>query len=261
LPSHQTFLQEPKRQKQWQVGLDNKSVIYALDHIPHVILTCRQVRWARAAHIESFQQPWIYVLSHPVLFWTAVKREIGPLLAFIAVILYAMTGRRLSFSSRNDLLLRAATSFIYNYARNPDRSIRNAKRWAFPGLLFYNIPLPAIQAWSLVTVLSQGWMTSMRAQSERGSASAFRRRVSDSIFLVIWMGIVGAAVGRSIPEFVKGFHAEAHVPTGSVMLISGVSSCLITWYIMIGCYESSNHRALATIPVPTFVLPDLLSFS
>jgi hyaluronan synthase len=155
-----------------------------------------QVRWARATHIETFQQPKVYLLNHPIFFWAAFKREAGPLLVLASIIIYLLTGARFVYFSWLDIGCRLAYTTLYNWLRNPDRGPRLAWLWITPALLFYNIPLPIIQLWSLVTIFEHGWGTSMRSNAELSKHHQFWKRWYDVGFFVVWMGIVGATAAR-----------------------------------------------------------------
>ncbi|KAJ5888203.1 hyaluronan synthase [Penicillium taxi] len=156
----------------------------------------QQVRWSRAGHIESFQQPKVYLLTHPLFFWAAVKREIGPLLGFGYVLYYLITGKCFAYFNWYDVGIRVAYTLLYNFFRNPDRGPTNYWLWIGPGLLFYNIPLPMIHLWSLITVFQDGWGTSMRSTGEMSKRGQAWKRWKDLGFFVVWMGIVGGVVAR-----------------------------------------------------------------
>ncbi|KAJ5988768.1 hypothetical protein N7481_003978 [Penicillium waksmanii] len=156
----------------------------------------QQVRWSRAGHIESFQQPKLYLITNPLFFWAAVKREAGPLLGLAYILYYLITGECFAYFNWYDVGIRIAYTLIYNYCRNPDRGPKNSWIWIVPGLLFYNIPLPMIHLWSLITVFQDGWGTSMRSTSEMTKRGQAWKRWNDLGFFVVWMGIVGGTLGR-----------------------------------------------------------------
>lgn len=158
----------------------------------------QQVRWSRAGHIESFQQPRIYLLNNPLFFWAAIKREAGPLLGFVYILYYLITGKCFAYFNWYDVGIRITYTLLYNYFRNPDRGPNNAWLWVAPGLLFYNIPLPMIHLWSLVTVFQDGWGTSMRSGVELSRRGRAWKRMKDLGFFVVWMGIVGGTAGRML---------------------------------------------------------------
>ncbi|OQD77933.1 hypothetical protein PENDEC_c002G02437 [Penicillium decumbens] len=156
----------------------------------------QQVRWSRAGHIESFQQPKLYLLTNPLFFWAAIKREAGPLLGFLYILYYLVTGHCFAYFNWYDVGIRIAYTLMYNYTRNPDRGPSNSWFWIVPGLLFYNIPLPMIHLWSLITVFQDGWGTSMRSSSELSKRGQAWKRWNDLGFFVVWMGIVGGTAAR-----------------------------------------------------------------
>jgi hyaluronan synthase len=157
-----------------------------------------QVRWGRATHIETFQQPKVYLLNHPIFFWAAMKREVGPLIVLFSIIYYLITGKPFVYFCWWDLFFRAAYTILYNWLRNPDRGPTNGWAWIVPALLFYNVPLPAIQIWSMITVFNDGWGTTMRSNSEisKQSQSQLWKKWHDLGFFVVWMGVLGGTVAR-----------------------------------------------------------------
>ncbi|RBA13430.1 hypothetical protein FPRO05_02224 [Fusarium proliferatum] len=156
----------------------------------------QQVRWARATHIESLLIPRVYGMSHPMAFFAAARREFGPLVVAVAVLSYFFTSHKLLYFSYRDLFLRISITTIYNILRNPDR-LRLALCWyVVPGMFFYNIPLPAIHIWSLVTMTADTWGTAMRASTEISKKDSSRKKWFETGFFVVWMGIVGGTVAR-----------------------------------------------------------------
>ncbi|KAF9886754.1 hypothetical protein FE257_011131 [Aspergillus nanangensis] len=160
----------------------------------------QQVRWSRAGHIESFQQPQVYLLNNPLFFWAAIKREAGPLLGLLYIMYYLCTGDTFAYFSWYDAGFRIAYTVLYNYFRNPDRGPKNAGIWMGPALLFYNVPLPMIHLWSLLTIFQDGWGTSMRSTSEMHKQSQTWKRFKDLGFFVVYMGIVGGTLARLAAE-------------------------------------------------------------
>ncbi|EXL93784.1 hypothetical protein NOF04DRAFT_13489 [Fusarium oxysporum II5] len=156
----------------------------------------QQVRWARATHIESLLIPCVYAMSHPMAFFAAARREFGPLVVAVAVLSYFLTSHKLLYFSYPDLFLRIGITTVYNLLRNPDR-LRLALSWyVVPGMFFYNIPLPAIHIWSLVTMTADTWGTAMRASTEIPKKDSSRKKWFETGFFVVWMGIVGGTVSR-----------------------------------------------------------------
>ncbi|KAJ5232216.1 hypothetical protein N7468_005172 [Penicillium chermesinum] len=156
----------------------------------------QQVRWSRAGHIESFQQPRVYLLNNPLFFWAAIKREFGPLLGLLYILYYLFTGKSFAYFNWYDVGIRVSYTLLYNYTRNPDRGPSHSWFWVIPGLLFYNIPLPMIHLWSLITVFQDGWGTSMRATAELSKRGQAWKRWNDLGFFVVWMGVVGGTAAR-----------------------------------------------------------------
>lgn len=156
----------------------------------------QQVRWGRAQHIESLLTPRVYIINHPFLFLSALRRELAHLVVFVQCLLYLFTDKSLLSFNMPDLGLRLLGIAIYNFLRNPDRQSASSVLWMMPGLLFYNVPLPAVQAWSLVTLTADTWGTSMRSSSEKAKKDSLRKRWFESGFFVVWMGAVGAMFAK-----------------------------------------------------------------
>ncbi|KAB8074414.1 hypothetical protein BDV29DRAFT_173703 [Aspergillus leporis] len=186
----------------------------------------QQVRWGRATHIETFQQPKIYLLNHPIFFWAAMKKEVGPLLVFLCVLYYVITGQRFAYFSFNDACLRVAYTIGYNWLRNPDRGPRNAWIWIGPALVFYNIPLPSIHLWSMLTVFERGWGTTMRSNAEMSKREQFWKRAYDLGFFVVWMGIVGGTTARIVAGY-AGWDAAA---TAKALFLGIVVPSTVSFY-------------------------------
>lgn len=157
----------------------------------------QQVRWGRSGHIESLLHPRVYILSHPFLFLSAVRRELVHLVLFAEGLLYLFTPDRTLLSlNMPDLALRVGGTAAYNFLRNPDRQTPSAMLWMVPGLLFFNVPLPGVQAWSLLTMTADTWGTSMRSGTEIAKRDGLRKRWFESGFFVAWMGAVGAMLAK-----------------------------------------------------------------
>ncbi|RAL12441.1 chitin synthase [Aspergillus homomorphus CBS 101889] len=152
----------------------------------------QQVRWSRSGHIESLQSPRLYLLTNPLFFWAAIKREAGPLLGMGYILYYLLTGASLAYFSWTDLGVRLLYTIIYNVFRNPDRGVRRLVLWVglLPALLFYNVPLPVVHFWSAVTVMEDGWGTAMR------SPAGMWKRWNELGFFVVWMGVVAGVAAR-----------------------------------------------------------------
>jgi hyaluronan synthase len=158
----------------------------------------QQVRWARATHIESLQQPLVYLSAGPIFFFSALKRELGTLIAGFSISYYFFTGDTILPIPLIDYIGRAIALTIYNSLRNPDRTINP---WLVaPAFLFNYIPLPAVQLWSLLTLTEDGWSTSMRKASEMRKEETVAKKWYEAGFMVVWMGIVGGAAARYLLE-------------------------------------------------------------
>ncbi|KAL4894855.1 hypothetical protein BDV59DRAFT_175090 [Aspergillus ambiguus] len=162
----------------------------------------QQVRWSRAGHIESFQQPRLYLIKNPLFFWAAIKREAGPLLGLVYIIYYLVTGKSFAYFSWYDAGFRVVYTIIYNYIRNPDRKRIREAIWIVPALLFYNVPLPMIHLWSLITLFYDSWGTSMRSHAEMTKRGQTWKRFKDLGFMVVWTAIVGGTLGRMLASIV-----------------------------------------------------------
>lgn len=127
-----------------------------------------------------------------------MKREVGPLIVFFSILYYLISGQPFVYFCWWDLVFRAGYTIIYNWLRNPDRGPTNGFAWIVPALLFYNLPLPAIQVWSMATVLEGGWGTTMRSNSElsKQNQSQLWKRWHDLGFFVLWMGVIGGTCAR-----------------------------------------------------------------
>lgn len=158
----------------------------------------QQVRWGRATHIESLLQPKVYVMSHPLLFYGMARRELGPLIAFLAIVYYFLTSGQLIAISVPDLLLRVAISLAYNLVRNPHRLQWKSVRWVVPGIFFYHVPLPAVHVWSMLTLTADGWGTAMRASGEMAKKDSVSKAWFETGFFVVWVGIVAGVVAKAL---------------------------------------------------------------
>ncbi|KAM0254323.1 hypothetical protein ACHAQJ_006909 [Trichoderma viride] len=161
----------------------------------------QQVRWARATHIESLLQPKVYLVTHPLLFYSMSKRELGPLIALLATVWYFLTGEQLIIVFMADLFVRIISSALYNLIRNPHRLERSSLKWIIPGMFFYHIPLPGVHVWSLFTLTTDGWGTSMRNTSEMAKKDGARQAWWETGFFVAWMGVVAGCVARWLATY------------------------------------------------------------
>ncbi|KAJ0108708.1 hypothetical protein J7T55_011198 [Diaporthe amygdali] len=188
-----------------------------------------KVRWARAQHIESLLLPSVYAKSHPFLFMSALRREVAHLIVFVQCLLYLFTEHNLLYLNMPDFGLRIVGIAIYNFLRNPDRQSTAAVFWMVPGLLFYNVPLPAVQAWSLVTLTADTWGNSMRSSTEQAKKESLRKRWFESGFFVVWMGAVGAMLAKWISTRMALMPAQMVV----VMLLAATICAFVSWKITI----------------------------
>lgn len=132
------------------------------------------------------------------MFLSALRREFAHLFIFVQCLLYLFADIALLPFNMPDLGLRLLGLATYNFLRNPDRQSPSAVLWMIPGMLFYNIPLPAVEAWSLVTLTADSWGNSMRSSSERAKKDSDKKKWFESGFMVIWMGIVAAVMTKWI---------------------------------------------------------------
>lgn len=160
---------------------------------------------------------------------SALRREVAHLVVFAQCLLYLFTEHNLLYFNMPDLGLRIAGIAIYNFLRNSDRQSTAAVLWIVPGLLFYNVPLPAVQAWSLVTLTADTWGNSMRSSTERAKKESLRKKWFESGFFVVWMGAVGAM-------FAKWMSTRMEMVAGQmaiVMLLSALVCVFVSWKITI----------------------------
>ncbi|RYN50559.1 hypothetical protein AA0118_g10883 [Alternaria tenuissima] len=145
----------------------------------------QQVRWARAVHIESYAHPTMYLNQPPLFFYAALRREITSFVIFTTVVSYFFLGVSpfMRFIPR-DYVVKFLLTAIYLKARNPINPTWGEWVWSVPAALFYMIPLPAIQAWSFVTMLANEW--------------ELKKKVWEVGFFVVWMGVVGGVMCRYI---------------------------------------------------------------
>ncbi|KAL7812448.1 family 2 glycosyltransferase [Trichoderma aethiopicum] len=185
----------------------------------------QQVRWARATHIESLLQPRVYLVTHPLLFYSMSKRELGPVIAFVAALWYFFTGERLILVFVSDVLVRIAASALYNLLRNPHRLERASLKWIVPGMFFYHLPLPAVHVWSLLTLTADGWGTSMRNSSELAKKDSARQAWWETGFFVGWMGVVAGSVAR----WLATHWAMSQHEVWGAMAVSFAAAAYIAW--------------------------------
>jgi hyaluronan synthase len=198
----------------WKVTF-NTSALASTD-TPTTLLRwlLQQIRWARATHIETFQYPQVYSIHNPILFVTAMRRFYGPLIIGIFTIRYVLTGYTVHTYSLVDLLGRIILCTGYNCLVNGKNM--NGLTYLICSQVFYQLPLPGIMFWSVVTMLEGGWGTRMRSESEQKKERwAGLENLWSTTAVVVWMGFVAAALTR--------FVAYRLAPTLVVPLM-GVSS-------------------------------------
>ncbi|PVI08314.1 glycosyltransferase family 2 protein [Periconia macrospinosa] len=185
----------------------------------------QQVRWARSVHIESYAHPSIYLSQPPLFFFAALRRQLISFFILAAALSYFFTGTALflNFSFR-DYAYRALFTLVYLKARNPIRPTWEEWCWSIPSGLFYNVPLPAIQLWSLITMFADGWGTSMRGSKEVEEATRwreFKKKAWEVGFFVVWMGVIGGIGGRWL-----SLQAQLE---GSQRMICMAASVCVSW--------------------------------
>ncbi|KAI9648410.1 hypothetical protein NHQ30_003044 [Ciborinia camelliae] len=211
----------------WKVTF-NTSAIASTD-TPTTLLRwlLQQMRWARATHIECFQYPQIYTIHGVILFVTAMRRFYGPLIIGVFTIRYVLTGYTVHSFQSWDFLLRVILCTCYNFWRN--KTHISSIKYLFLSQIFYQVPLPGIMFWSVLTVLEGGWGTSMRSATEQKKSRSVRwDNLWSTTAVVIWMGFVGAAFARWIfGVFAPAFMVQA-------MIVSWVAAVGGLYWALLG---------------------------
>jgi hyaluronan synthase len=211
----------------WKVTFNTQTL--ASTDTPTTLLRwlLQQMRWARATHIETFQYPKVYSIHGPILFVTAMRRFYGPLIIGLFTIRYVFTGYSVHSYSLFDLLGRIILCTAYNRFVNRDNV--NGIGFLVISQIFYQLPLPGIMFWSVLTVLEGGWGTRMRNQSEtqKGRKAGFENLWSTTA-VVAWMGFVAAAFARFLctrlaPELMV-----------QMMLLSSAMTVITLYYTLLG---------------------------
>ncbi|KAK7987414.1 hypothetical protein PG989_007729 [Apiospora arundinis] len=162
--------------------------------------TQQQVRWARAQHIETLLPLKVYVVSHPFLFFSALRRELTLLTILVQCFAYLFLDRQLLSFNMGDFGLHILGKATYSALRSPEtgtrRSAAAALLWMLPGMLFYNVPQPAVHAWGLLTLTADTWGTTMRSGAELAKKDGLAKRWYEFGFLVAWMGVIGALLAK-----------------------------------------------------------------
>jgi hyaluronan synthase len=156
-----------------------------------------------------------------------MRRFYGPLIIGVFTIRYVFTGYSVHTYSLLDLLFRVALCTSYNFWCN--KSHVNSIKYLVLSQIFYQLPLPGIMFWSVLTVLEGGWGTSMRNQTEqkKNRHAAWDNLWSTSA-VVMWMGFVGAAVAR----FVAG-RVAPHL-LNQLMGLAWVATVGTLYYTLLG---------------------------
>ncbi|KAH6681522.1 glycosyltransferase family 2 protein [Halenospora varia] len=211
----------------WKVTFNTQTL--ASTDTPTTLLRwlLQQMRWARATHIETFQYPKVYSIHGPILFVTAMRRFYGPLIIGVFTIRYVLTGYTVHTYSLTDLLGRIVLCTAYNRLVNKDNV--NGVGYLIFSQMFYQLPLPGIMFWSVVTALEGGWGTRMRNQSEtrKGRRAGFDNLWSTTA-VVVWMGFVGAAFARFIAVRI------APQLMVQLMLVSSSVTVISLYYALLG---------------------------
>lgn len=124
-----------------------------------------------------------------------------------------------------DLAARIFGLAIYGFLRNPARQSAKAVFWMVPGLLFYNVPLPAVQVWSLITLTADTWGNSMRSSSERVKKDSLGKKWYEAGFVIAWMGAVGIILAKWFSLRVDLIAHHLHL----VEALAAISLALATW--------------------------------
>lgn len=168
-------------------------------------------------------------MNHPFLFMSALRREVAYFIVLVQCLFYLFADISLLSFNMADVGLRLFCLAFYNFLRNPDRQSAGAMIWMVPGMMFYNIPLPAIHLWSLVTLTEDTWGNSMRSSSEQAKKDSLKKKWVESGFLVIWMGIVGAMLAKWISSRLEVMPSQ----TLWWELLAAAICSLVSWKITI----------------------------
>ncbi|KAK8108885.1 hypothetical protein PG984_014686 [Apiospora sp. TS-2023a] len=82
--------------------------------------TQQQVRWARAQHIETLLPLKVYVVSHPFLFFSALRRELTLLTIFAQCFAYLFLDKQLLAFNMGDFGLHILGKATYSALRSPE---------------------------------------------------------------------------------------------------------------------------------------------
>ena len=171
------------------------------------------------------------MMQSPVLFFGALRRFVAVCLLPAIVVPYFYSGRMVvDLPLLSDLLNRTVLTLVYLMLRNPYRPTSMQEwMWCVPANLFYNVTWPAIQIWSLLTVLDDSWGTTMRTKREKARLPTFWNQLWDVGLVIAWVGIVGGAIGRYIAAslIVNPTEEAALVVLGTIL---GCGS--FTWWMV-----------------------------
>jgi hyaluronan synthase len=215
--------------KGWRVNFVGD--VLTATETPHTLRRwiVQQVRWGRAVHIETFHRPQVYLLHNPILFFAAIRRELGTFTIVTSSLQYAITGRSWFALSTVDILLRTLLILVYVILRNPYRASFQAWLWLIPGQILYNAATPAIWLWSAVTVLDDAWGTTMRSRGEMSLRARLSTKIYELGFFVVWMGTLGAAAGRLLTTILHLSSPESYVLVSAPAIILWIA---FTWWLV-----------------------------
>ncbi len=161
-----------------------------------------KIRWARATHIETFAYPKVYAIHGPFYFISILLRTFCPFIIGYYTIRYVLTGKSDHTIAMTDIACRLLLCSGYNFVRNRNRIVWKNAIWLVLSQLFYQLPLPGIFCWGLLTALEGGWGTSMRSPGEMAKPhSGWRSRIWSTSFVIVWIGFVGSAVGKYLSRY------------------------------------------------------------
>lgn len=178
-------------------------------------------------HIESYAHPTIYLTQPPLFFFAALRRQMMSMFIFGMIMSYLIVGRSpLIHLSFHDYAYRLLFTVVYLKIRNPIKPTWEEWAWSIPSNLFYNVPLPAVQVWSLITVFADGWGTSMRGSKEAEEKTRWRdlkKKLWEVGFFVVWMGVIGGVFGRWIGAQLgfEGWDVLMCMGAGMMVMLNG----------------------------------------
>ncbi|KAI6713233.1 hypothetical protein PZA11_001907 [Diplocarpon coronariae] len=164
-------------------------------------LLIQQLRWARAAYMETLAYPLVYAIHGPISFYCAVNRAYAPVGNAVLIFRYALTGQSAWRMSLVDVCLRLAICATYNLNFLPrQQSSKGALRMllAVSSQFFYLIPMPGIGLWSCFTLMQGSWGNQMRSQQQKAAEERHlgRENLWSVLAISAWLGIVAAVLAR-----------------------------------------------------------------